>query len=126
LRVDSGIWDQRRSNSPAVISFPLMTAKAFEGSAGLSLHAPAARRKARRTTVVSSLRNLSNQGPPRSFGRSFQLRKLSVFIIRGKDLQDSFYFREHGFPGGIRPEEFECRRRREAQPSSVVIHKRLH
>src|SRR2546430_16709985 len=83
--------DHRRSNSLAVISFPLMIARALEEASGLSLQALMTAMKSARPSVLLIVRP-----PTVDSGRSGRF-----FIIRCKDLQDPLYFREDGFPGAV-------------------------
>src|SRR5439155_9397402 len=92
-----------------------MIARALEEASVLSLQAVMTARRSVRPSVLFIVRPTT--GDSSGSGR--------FFIIRCKDLQGSFYFREGGFPGGVHSEELERVRGGEAQPSTILVHECL-
>src|SRR5438093_5764699 len=92
-----------------------MIARALEEASGLSLQALMTAMRSARPSVLLIVRppTVDSSGSGR------------LFIIRCKDLQDPFYFREDGLPGGVHSEELERRRGGETQPSTIQVHERL-
>src|SRR6058998_1688004 len=97
-----------------------MMARALEEASGLSLQALATpRRRARPIVALKTLRHSSKRTLPHAIPREAPVSSGGsdrFFTIRCKDVQDSFYFREDGFPLGVHSEEFERMGRGEAQP----------
>src|SRR3989442_959454 len=92
-----------------------MIARALEEASGLSLQALMTAMRSARPSVLLIVKppTVDSSGSGR------------FFIIRCKDLQGSFYFREGAFPGGVHSEELERSRGGEAQPSMILVHEGL-
>src|SRR2546422_4637141 len=94
-----------------------MMARALEEASGLSLQALATpRRRARPIVALKTLRHSSKRTLPHAIPREAPVSSGGsdrFFTIRCKDVQDSFYFREDGFPLGVHSEEFERMRSEE-------------
>src|SRR3989442_3587620 len=92
-----------------------MIARALEEASGLSLQALMTAMRSARPSVLLIVKppTVNSSGSGR------------FFIIRCKDLQGSFYFREGAFPGEDHSEELERSRGGEAQPSMILVHEGL-
>src|SRR5438132_11986241 len=105
-----------------------MMARALEEASGLSLQALATpRRRARPIVALKALRHSFKRTLPHAIPREAPVSsggRDRFFIIRCKEPQDSFYFREDGFPLGVHSKAFERMGRAEAQPRTILVHER--
>src|SRR5437879_9162170 len=106
-----------------------MMARALEEACGLSLQALATpRRRATPIVALKPFRHSSKRTLPHAIPREAPVGSGGsdrFFIIRGKDVQDSFYFREDGLPRGVHSQECERMARAKAQPRTILVHERL-